>query len=269
MSIAQPDPPRPDRPPGNGAMLKQWLASEQGRYVVEWERRKIAPLIADAFGFNAIQIGLPEVDFLADNRIPLKLRVGDIQLLISQDDADPLPRLDRIDLVCELPELPFASNSIDLIVLTHALEFHPQPHQLLREVERVLIPEGKLVIAGFNPYSLWGLRRRMPKCAAAGPWNGRFISLPRIKDWLALLNLETDRGHFGCYAPPFHRADWLKRFGWMEKAGDRWWPLGAGVYLIRAVKRVHGMRLVKPNWKTAPARRKIFTPAVRKLRSYD
>lgn len=269
MSIAQPETPSPDSATASGTALKRWLASEQGRYVVDWERRKIAPLVSEAFGFNAIQIGLPEIDFLAGNRIPLKLRVGDIQQLVVPGEVGVPPPLDRIDLVCELPELPFAANSIDLVVLTHALEFHPQPHHLLREVERVLIPEGKLVIAGFNPYSLWGLRRRLPRCAEAGPWHGRFISLLRLKDWLTLLSLEIDRGHFGCYAPPFRRADWLSHFGWMEKAGDRWWPLGAGVYLIRAVKRVHGMRLVKPNWKTAPARRKIFTPAVRKLRSHD
>lgn len=269
MSITEPDRPDAERAVHHGEALKLWLASEQGRYVIEWEKRKIAPLVADAFGFNAIQIGLPEVDFLAENRIPLKIRIGDIQLIAPTAQAGEPPKLDRIDLVCELPELPFASSSIDLIVLTHALEFHPHPHHLLREVERVLIPEGKLVIAGFNPFSLWGIRRRMPRCSEIGPWNGQFISLPRLKDWLALLNLETDRGHFGCYAPPFRRAEWLTRFSWMEKAGDRWWPLGAGVYLIRAVKRVHGMRLVMPNWKSAPARRKIFTPAVRKLRPHD
>jgi SAM-dependent methyltransferase len=272
MSIAAPDNSSPDAAlhtaPGNGGALRRWLATEQGRYVMAWEQRKIAPLVSDAFGFNAIQIGLPEIDFLEGNRIPLKIRLGDIQQLVTPG-SNLAPALDRIDLVCELPELPFAANSIDLVVLTHALEFHAHPHLLLREVERVLIPEGKLVIAGFNPYSLWGLRRRMPRCSADGPWEGRFISLPRIKDWMTLLNMEIDRGHFGCYAPPFGRSEWLTRFGWMEKAGDRWWPVGAGVYLIRAVKRVYGMRLIKPNWKTATARRKIFSPAVRKLRPHD
>ena len=269
MSIPTPDTP-PDSCPQ--AALKNWLASEQGRYVMDWEQKKITPMLSDVFGFNAIQIGLPEIDFLAENRIPLKLRIGDIQQIdvTGTGKSDPARMLtDPIDLVCELPELPFASNSIDLVVLTHGLEFHSHPHQLLREVERVLMPEGKLIIAGFNPFSLWGLRRRLPKCAAEGPWRGHFISLPRLKDWLTLLNLETDRGHFGCYAPPFQQKEWLSRFGWMEKAGDRWWPVGAGVYIIRAVKRVHGIRLIKPNWKTATTRNKAFTTAVRKLRPHD
>ena len=257
------------------SVLKAWLRTEQGKYVVDWERNRIAPLVSDIFGFNAIQIGLPEIDFLTESRIPLKLRVGDIQqfegtsLETSLDKKIVTEKLGPVDLICELPELPFASNSIDLVVLTHALEFHSHPHLLLREVERVLMPEGKLLIAGFNPYSLWGLRRRMPKTPPDGPWEGRFISLPRLKDWLALLNLETDRGHFGCYAPPFKRSEWLAKFGWMEKAGDRWWPLGAGVYLVRAVKRVHGMRLLKPDWKALPAQNKAMTNAVRKLTPND
>jgi SAM-dependent methyltransferase len=149
-------------------------------------------------------------------------------------------------------------------VLAHAREFHEHPHQLLREVERVLIAEGQLVIIGFNPFSLWGMRRRLPACPEGAPWNGRYLSLPRIKDWLTLLSFEIDRGHFGRYAPPFTSAAWLDRCAWMEKAGDRWWPVAGGVYAIRAVKRVHGMRLVKPKWKTAATARKALTPVARR-----
>lgn len=261
-------PAKPSAKPAD-TPLSRWLLSEQGRYIMDWEQQKLSRIVSDIFGFNALQIGLPEIDFLAGNRIPLKLRVGDILQLEQPLKSGSTVSLNGIDLLCELPELPFAANSIDLVVLTHALEFHPHPHHLLREVERVLMPEGKLIIVGFNPFSLWGLHRRLPKCQAGAPWNGRFISLPRIKDWLALLNLDIDRGHFGCYAPPFRSRDWLARCAWMEKAGDRWWPIAAGVYVVRAIKRVHGMRLIKPRWKNAAAQRKFFTTAVRKLRPHD
>jgi SAM-dependent methyltransferase len=56
--------------------------------------------------------------------------------------------------------------------MAHALEFHDDPHQILREVERVLIPEGELIITGFNPISIWGLRQRLPNCPGDFPWNG-------------------------------------------------------------------------------------------------
>lgn len=228
--------------------LPDWLASEQGRYVTAWELDRVGRMVSDVFGFNALQIGLPQLDYLSENRIPFRQKAGE-----PGDNG-------MVDVRCALPALPFATASVDLVVLAHALEFHEHPHQLLREVERVLIPEGQVVIVGFNPFSLWGLRRGLPSCPAGAPWNGRYMSLPRIKDWLALLSFEIDRGHFGRYAPPFRSSTWLSRCAWMEKAGDRWWPVAGAVYAIRAVKRVHGMRLVKPKWKTAVAPAKALNP---------
>jgi SAM-dependent methyltransferase len=232
--------------------LSEWLATEQGRYVAGWEQTRVGAMVGDVFGFNALQIGLPEIDFLAENRIPLRQRIG--------EPAET----GRIDVRCALPALPFAAGSIDLVVLAHTLEFHQQPHQLLREVERVLIAEGQVVIVGFNPFSLWGVRRHLPHCREGAPWNGRYIGLPRLKDWLELLSFDIDRGHFGRYAPPLENRRWLDRFAWMEKAGDRWWPIAGGIYVIRAVKRVHGVRLVKPKWKAAAAAGKALTPVARR-----
>jgi len=80
------------------------------------------------------------------------------------------------------------------------------------------------------------------------PWNGQFITLPRLKDWLALLGFEVVGGRFAAYAPPFHTGKWLERFAFMEAAGDRWWAVSGGVYFLHAVKRVPGMRLIKPKW---------------------
>ncbi len=75
----------------------------------------------------------------------------------------------------------------------------------LREVERVLRPEGSLIISGFNPFSLWGMHRALGR-KQGYPWSGRFIALPRLKDWLALLGFEVVGGRFAAYAPPFHHA---------------------------------------------------------------
>lgn len=230
--------------------LDAWLQSPQGSYVLEWEQAKIDALVADIFGFHALQLGLPQVDYLRDNRIPLRLKAGESGL---------------VDVRCDLRKLPFASASLDLVVLPHVLEFLPDPHQMLREVERVLIPEGQVVIAGFNPLSLWGLRRYLPgQREGLFPWNGNYLSVLRLKDWLALLGFEVDRGNFGCYAPPFEQSKWLQRCHFMEPAGDRWWGFAGGTYLLRAVKRVPGMRLVLPAWKERKARAKALAPITQK-----
>ncbi len=229
--------------------IDNWLHSPQGRYVMAWEQAKVDAVVADLFGYNALQLGLPQYDLLAQNRIPLRQIAGESG---------------QVDVLCDLRELPFAANSIDLVVMPHVLEFHDDPHQILREVERVLIPEGQLVITGFNPLSLWGLRRRLPNCRNEFPANGDYISVLRLKDWLQLLSFEVERGNFGCYAPPCHHEHWLKRWHFMEAAGDRWWSFAGGVYLLRAVKRVHGMRLILPPWNQKKLPHKALTAVTQK-----
>ena len=158
-------------------------------------------------------------------------------------------------MVSGFDELPLDSQSVDLVVLAHQLEFSEDPHQILREADRVLRPEGRLVVVGMNPLSLWGLRESL----VMGPIHpflppaGQFIGVPRLRDWMKLLSFEIDGGRYGCYAPPCRTRKWLDRMGFMERAGDRWWPICGAVYMVSAVKRVRGMRLVGPAWKRRPA----------------
>ena len=210
-----------------------WFETPLGRYLLEREYAYLDGVVADLFGFNALQVGLPEQDFLRASRIPLRCRIG---------PGGP------VHLRCDPEFLPVAANSVDVCLLPHTLEFAANPHQILREVQRVLMPEGHVVITGFNPWSLWGLKRAMSKGACDYPWSGRFINLPRLKDWLALLGFEVAGGRMSCYTPPFGREPWLGRFRFMEAAGDRWWPIAGGVYFVDAMKRVPGMRVITPKW---------------------
>lgn len=218
--------------------FSQWLtATELGQYLLEREQAYFDRAVADVFGYHAVQVGMPQVDFLRENRIPWQCRVG--------RDAGAV-------IACEPAQLPFECRSLDLLVLPHVLDFTQHPHLVLREVERVLVPEGRLVMTGFSPVSLWGVRRLIQGRFNV-PWSGNFLPLVRVKDWLALLELEPDGGAFMGYAPPFDRTDWLNNWRFMESAGDRWWPLAAGVYGIEAVKRQRGMRLITPRWRPSKA----------------
>lgn len=232
--------------------LGPWLETPAGSYLKNWEQARLDILTADIFGFNAIQIGLPEIQGLSANRMPHKWLT---------DTHLPEGREVPVVVVHDFTELPFASQSLDLVVLPHVLEFADEPHQVLREVERVLIPEGQLIITGFNPASMWGLRQVAGRLTGAHflPMDGEFISVPRLKDWLKLLNMEVNRGHFGCYAPPCRTDKWLNRFAFMDKAGDRWWPYLGAVYVVQAIKRIKGMRLIGPVWNKnrTPARQAV------------
>jgi len=223
-----------------------WLETPLGRYLVEREQEYFDHAVADVFGYNAFQLGMPELDLLRASRIPLRCRVG-----VGE----------AVDLRADFRDLAIASNSADLVLLPHVLEFAEHPHQILREVARVLMPEAHVVISGFNPFSLWGWRRTFHR-GTDYPWRGRFITLMRVKDWLALLGFEVIGGQFGCYAPPSRQQKWLERFGFMEAAGDRWWPIAGGVYFLQAVKRVRGVRLIMPRWsdRLAPVKQLAASP---------
>lgn len=198
-----------------------------------------------------MQIGLPQIDALRANRMPNKwLADTQVGAEIGRPSGGEGEATRTVVVTHNLAELPYASQSLDLVVLPHGLEFSSEPHQLLREVERVLIAEGQLILCGFNPVSLWGVRQFSGRLSGAPflPLDGEFISMPRLKDWLKLLNMEVSRGHFGCYAPPCRSEKWLQRFGVMESAGQHWWPFLGAVYIVQAIKRVKGMRLIGPAW---------------------
>ncbi|MBL8487247.1 MAG: methyltransferase domain-containing protein [Rhodocyclaceae bacterium] len=234
--------------------FEEWLATPQGQYVLDWELGRHDLLVADIFGFNAVQIGLPQHDFLRANRMPLRLRCDERQRETAV-----------AGLQTDLHQLPFATTSVDLVVLPHLLEFDENPHQILREVERILVPEGHVIVTGFNPYSLWGARRKLTRRKAAPPWRGNYISVPRLKDWFALLGFETRGGVFGCYAPAVTQEKWLRRLQFLESAGDRWWPFAGAAYILQAVKRVSGMRLITPVWRDRKARAEALAPVTQRL----
>ncbi len=232
--------------------LTQWLRTPAGRYLLTWEQHHLDAAVADLFGFHALQLGLPELDALRANRMPHRW-VGAETHGEPPDAADAAPMpCAAVALQLDFDALPFDSQSLDLVVLPHTLELARDPHQTLREVERVLVPEGRVVVVGFNPASLWGLRQRIGRTLRSLgrrrelflPSAGEFLGYRRLRDWLRLLSFEVEAGRFGCYRPPVVSERWLARTEWMDQSGERWWPVFGAVYFVVAVKRVRGMRLV-------------------------
>ncbi len=233
-----------------------WADSVLGRYILSWEQEQIDAAVADLFGYHAVQIGLPELDGLRNNRMAYR------GLAFSHPakawTKKPPEQTAASMLHLALPELPFATQSIDLLILPHTLESTEHPHHLLREVERVLLPEGKLIIFGFNPFSLWGIRNRLAGLLGHTflPTDAPLIELERLKDWLSLLGLELELGRFGCYRLPAQSQSLLDHFKYMEAAGDRWWPICGAIYMLTAIKRVRALSWVGPaiSSKALPAR---------------
>lgn len=221
--------------------VQTWLDTPIGSYLLVQEQALFDELVSNIFGFNALQLGLLQGDFLRNSRIPFVLKSSEA----------------KGDLFSETQQLPIASNTMDLVLLPHTLDFSENPQQTLREVERILVPEGHVVITGFNPLSTWGMRRFVSKrCSSSSAlWHAHFLSSLRIKDWLNLLGFEVLSTQMACYKLPLQSQAWMQRFDGLDKLGSRCWPMLGGVYSIVAKKRVLGMRIIKPNWKMAKLKR--------------
>ncbi|MFN4120468.1 class I SAM-dependent methyltransferase [Acidovorax sp.] len=260
--------------------LHHWFDSPPGRYLLAWEQACFDEAVADIFGYHSLQLGMPMLDALRANRMPHQwLALGQEAVtrriaFAEVDGPDTLLQRRAVDLLAEPVALPYAEASLDLLVLPHTLELSIDPHAALREVERVLVPEGRVVISGLNPASLWGLRQRRARLyqrLGRGrlylPDVGEFIGYRRMRDWLRLLSFEVESACFGCYRPAVRSTQWLDRWGFMDSLGEKWWPIFGAAYFIVAVKRVHGMRLMEPGWRTQRQRAAATVPIANRART--
>ena len=230
--------------------LHHWLESPAGQHLLAWEQTQCDAIVADVFGFHALQVGLPGLEGLRANRMPNRWLAVDVW---PHDAAACNP-----SLYADSTALPFGAASLDLVVLPHTLDLSHDPHASLREVGRVLVPEGRVLILGFNPTSLWGvghaLGRRLPEVSD-------LIGHLRMRDWLRLLGFDVMAQTLGCYRPDLTSTAWFERLAWLESVGARAWPFLGSVYCVQAIKRVPGMRLLAPAWKTARTRRARTVPS--------
>ncbi|WVN42497.1 class I SAM-dependent methyltransferase [beta proteobacterium MWH-UniP1] len=250
-----------------------WSQTPLGKKLLAEEQAWLDATLQDVFGYHAAQISPEPLDALRTNRMSCRAKMVWPKAGAAHQVESPVPCEPELSQQCcfvgSTHDLPFATESLDLLVLAHTLEVTQDPHHLLREAHRVLIPEGKLVITGFNPWSLWRLRKSCRSVNLFPPAGHQWFSLPRLKDWLSLLNFDLGAGGasaYGAYVPPLDSDKWLDRMRWMDPAGRRWWPMAGGTYFLMSVKRVHHIRLIGPNWRDRKAlagRRAAAAPSVR------
>jgi SAM-dependent methyltransferase len=242
------------------ARLGQPVASR----LLDWEQQQADALLADVFGYHAVQLGWPQLQALRSNRIPHRwMARAEFEPLLTQSAEAPP---DAPHVCLDSRAWPWPPDSLDLVVLPHALERSADPHACLREVERVLIPEGQVLITGLNPWSLWGWQQTRGRRGEGlgDAHSGDLIGYRRLRDWLRLLGFEVQVSRFGGWSPVLGSERWMQRLQWMDKVGERWWPILGGVYLIMATKRVPGGRLIEGRrWRTVRSPASATAPAAR------
>jgi SAM-dependent methyltransferase len=245
------------------APLGQPVASR----LLAWEQQQADGLLADVFGYHAVQLGWPELQALRSNRMPHRWTAqAEFEPNLPDTEWGPVagPHLYQ-----DSRAWPWPSDSLDLVVLPHALERSADPHACLREVERVLIPEGQVLITGLNPWSWWGWQQTRGQRATAVTETGvqmpvSLIGYRRLRDWLRLLGFEVQISRFGGWTPAAGSEAWMQRLQWMDAVGERWWPILGGVYLLLATKRVPGGRFIDGrHWRTVRSPAAATVPVAR------
>lgn len=224
--------------------LTEWLQSPLGSALLDAERRSLSPVLSRVFGYHVLQLSCaPDIDMLGDCLVAHKIKFA------------PSWSPERRQAVASIEALPLETDSIDAVLLHHALDYTRDSHRLLREATRVLRPGGRLLIVGFNPLSLWGLSRLM-RWRAATPWNARFLSRRRLADWLSLLDFHIDSVSYGGFLPPLKHPRLLARAHDIERWFDRLGNPAGAFYLVVASKQRTPLIPVTPRW------RKLRRPAL-------
>ena len=220
--------------------LSAWYERPIGKLLRQQERAQLERALSNLFGYHIVQVGcLSGDDLLVTSRISHHFLL----------DASCGSTRANVAMWAYPDAIPLASESVDVAVLPHTLEFDRDPHQILREVDRILIAEGHVVVLGFNPWSIWGLRSLLHRRGLTAPWCGDFLSITRIKDWMALLGYDVVAIQGFFYRPPFEHKGIMRKLKFMERAGKKLWPGGAACYTLVAKKRMTTITPIKPRWR--------------------
>jgi SAM-dependent methyltransferase len=224
------------------AEIRAWFRDTPGRELLAQEHALLEQQLPDLFGYYLVQLG-----FIGD--VPEAVLATRIRQRVVVASDGPIAG-DVVPVAALFAQLPICTDSVDAALLVHTLDFSGNPHGVLREVERILIPEGRVIVIGFNPLSLWGLRRFWPGRRKGVPWNARFIAVRRMHDWLRLFGFDIELTHRLMFRPPFRREGLMRKLTFVEGLGARFFQPLAGVYVIRAVKRVVRLTPIEPSWRS-------------------
>jgi SAM-dependent methyltransferase len=219
--------------------LRQWFSSPLGRALLEEETCFFNEHLSNLFGYHLLQLSvIDDVCLMDASRISHKFA------LYPQSSAQM-----HVSAVVDYNHLPLPADAIDVVLLHHALDYSQNPHHLLREASRVLIPNGHLILVGFNPWSLLGLGRFFARLLRQSPqWRHQSLRLGRVLDWLAVLDMEPIFVRQGFYRPPL-QANWsVKYLHWLEYWGKRLCLPWGGFYFIVARKDCFAVVPLQPEW---------------------
>lgn len=217
--------------------LAQWYATALGQSIAECLQAELASSLGDVFGYQGLQIG----NLVQGMHL---LSGAGLQRHLILDAPSG-----KADIHGDVLSLPVATGTMKAVAFFHTLDFCDNPHQALREADRVLTDDGQLIIVGFNPYSAFGARHALTAWRRREPWSGRFYPRHRVSDWLSVLDYRVLDSAAMFMRPPVNSERVLRRLKKMERVPQMFSGVGA-VYVMRARKQTLPMTMVR-QWSRA------------------
>ena len=220
------------------AACSAWYSTPAGAFALQKLEEKISENLAGIFGYFALESGvlLDLHHFLDTSRV---------------DTCFSLGRYAETSTVkADMEALPLDYDSVDLVIASHILECSSDPHQILRELDRVLVADGHCIFIGFNPLAFWHTGHSF--CASKETTRSpQLYSVSRVRDWLSLLDWKVNKISYASFRPGFVKGKLFDRLEKMEKWGSLYWPIFGNLYIIYAQKQVVGRILRKTGWEPA------------------
>jgi SAM-dependent methyltransferase len=247
------------------AQIANWFTSVLGQRVLAEEQQCIDVLLPEMFGYHLMQLSvLPGLNLFSASSTGYQFTVNPCESLCAaagnefrkESDKDSDEKISTSSLIAHFEQLPIDADVIDVALLHHALDYSTHPHQLLREVTRALIPNGHVVLVGFNPFSLLGVGHSLARLFSRSDiYKRQHLPISRLKDWFEVLDLELVYSRRGYYGLPFN--------GYYSPRVNRWLglllPLIGGFYVLVLRKNITPMTKIQTKWK-----RRSVLPAWRK-----
>lgn len=230
------------------AQMHEWFCSDLGQELVQEQKRCLKTVVRNKFGQHMVQLDMGLYEPLVESA-----PVGCFSIVSLYENRSPSP------VVCARPEqLPFEPESVEAILLHHVLDCRDDPYQILREVNQALVPEGVVVIVGFNPWSLWLGKKLRSWVSGKLPWCAQFYGPSRIQDWLSVLDMEIEERYSLFHRPAINNQSWLKRLNWLENLVSVLFPKAGASYVVVGRKKVAGAIPMKGKWSRSLSSSKVL-----------
>lgn len=239
-----------------------WYKTPSGQSALSSTEALCAQAMSEIFGYYAIQIGMLSgtCDLLKHSRITTSFSLASPDNLLgfadgNSKDSGKHKLLDHA-AISSIEQLPISTDDIDLVVASHVLETSQNPHQVLREIDRILVPEGHCILIGFNPHALSNLNkplhflRRNKQNSHQATYKMR--SVARVRDWFSLLGFEVLEVNYMGFRSMLNNQKMFNSLPYLERWGEYAGPLLGNMYIVHAKKQVIAMRPDKKVWR-APA----------------